>query len=230
MPDKPLPTTEGEWNLLIQTLNTKLPGFAGVLGTPAADTDFLANQAPNFSYLVTIAPQVSDAKEAFTSYKNAAFDGDPNAVPATAPTFPKITPPNAIASGIIPMVKAIIKRIKSSAGYNDTIGEELGLVDSGAPSLSPDLLTAELKLTAKSGSRVEIAFSKQGQDAMRVEFKRKNDTSFQLAGVYLSSPGTHDAPSVPPEDPESRQYRGILLKKNDPVGNYSPDYTVVTTP
>ena len=65
---------------------------------------------------------------------------------------------------------------------------------------------------------------------MRVEFKRKGESNWTLADVFTSSPGIHDAPSVPPDEPESREYRGVLIKKNTAVGNVSPAYTVVTTP
>ncbi len=89
---------------------------------------------------------------------------------------------------------------------------------------------AALVVTALPRGKVSIAFSKQGQDAMRGEFKRKKDTEWLLAGIWTTSAGIHDEPSVPPGDPESRQYRGILLNKNEPFGNYSTIYTIVTTP
>ncbi len=230
MAEKPFPTNEAETNLLIQNLAAKLPGLAGTLGVASGDVDFIVKQAPNYAYLVTIAQQVSDAKESFTAFKKAVFEGDPVATPPAPPTFPAVSPPSPVASGIENQVKAIIKRIKSSAGYNDTIGEELGLVDGGNNLIDPNNLTAELKFKVLGGSEVQISFSKQGQDAMRVEFRRKGDTKWGLAGVFTSSPGIHDDPPASPGDPESRDYRGTLIKKNKPIGNPSPTYTIVTTP
>lgn len=230
MADKPFPNTEPEVNLLFQTMKTQLPLVNGQLGLVQADVDFFVKQADNYQYLLNVAQEISDQKEAFTAFKRSIFEGDPLAPAPTPPIFPTVAGPQPFINGLETEAKAIIKRIKASAGYNQTIGEQLGLVDTGPAPFNPNDLTAALKITSKSGSVVEIAFSKQGQDAMRVEFKRKSETEWGLAGVYLSSPGTHAVPSVPPDEPESRQYRGSLLKKNDPIGNLSPIYTVVTTP
>lgn len=230
MADKSFPTNEAEVNLLFQTMATVLPTVNGQLGLAQVDVDFFVKQASNYQYFLTAAQEISDKREAFTAFKRSIFEGDPLAPAPVPPVFPVIAPPQPLVNGLETEAKAIIKRIKASSGYNPTIGEELGLVDTGPATFKADDLTAALKIQSKSGSVVEITFSKQGQDAMRVEFMRKGETAWNLAGVYLSSPGTHITPSVPPDEPESRQYRGSLLKKNDPIGNVSPIYTVVTTP
>ena len=230
MPDKEFPGTEAEVNLLFQTMKTVLPTVNGQLGLAATDVEFFIKQADNYQYLITVAQEISYQKEAFTTFKRSIFKGDPLAPPPVPPAFPGISGPQPFFSGLETEAKAIIKRIKASAGYNQTIGEQLGLVDTGPAPFNPNDLTAALKITSKPGNIVEIAFSKQGQDAMRVEMKRKSETEWGLAGTYLSSPGTQAVPSIPPDEPESRQYRGVLLKKNDPIGNLSPIYTVVTTP
>ena len=230
MADKEFPRTEAEVNLLLQTMATVLPTVNGQLGLDGTDVAFVIKQAENYQYTLNVAQEISDQREAFTSFKRSLFKGDPLAPAPNPPVFPVIALPNPAANGIEETLKAIIRRIKASAGYNDTIGEQLGLVDTGFNPISPDTLTAELKLKALSNSRVEVAFSKQGQDAMRAEFRRKGDTSWSLAGIYTSSPGVHEVASIPADDPESREYRGVLVKKNQNVGNYSPIYVVITTP
>ncbi|MEQ1923049.1 MAG: hypothetical protein ABL952_11145 [Pyrinomonadaceae bacterium] len=230
MPDKSFPTNEADTNLLFQTMKTQLPLVNGQLGLAAADVNFFVVQADNYQYILNVTQEISDQREAFTAFKKSLLDGDPKDTPPDPPVFTIITLPQPAFNGMEAEAKAIIKRIKASAGYNTTIGEQLGLVDTGEAPLNPNALTAELKCTAKPDGVVEIAFSKQGQDAMRGEFKRKNDTEWQLAGIWPTSPATHNVPSVPPGDPESRQYRGVLIKKNEPIGNYSPIYTIVTTP
>ena len=177
-----------------------------------------------------MAQSVSDSKEAFTTFKKAVFDGDPAAPMPAEPTFNSVSMPGGPQSGIVAGIKAIVKRAKTSAGYTETIGDDLGFIEGDNNALDPTTLTAALKIKPLSGSVVQINFSKQGQDAMRVEFRRKGDTKWGLAGVYTASPGIHAEPPVTPDDPESRDYRGTLIKKNVAVGNYSPTYTIVTTP
>ena len=120
--------------------------------------------------MLNIAQEVSDQREAFTTFKRSLFAGDPNDPPPTPPVFSSIALPQAAFNGMEAEAKAIIKRIKASAGYNQTIGEQLGLVDTGDAPFNPNDLFAALKCSARAASEVEISFSKQGRDAMRVEF------------------------------------------------------------
>lgn len=229
MADKPFPQDESGINLLLQNLAAKINSYKVVLGITNTDVTFLSEAAANYQYLINITPQVSDSKEAFTQFKGDYINGDANDPVPAAPVFPSISVPNPAVLGIVPGTKGVIKRIKASAAYTDTIGEDLGLVDTGGKELVENL-TAALTLKALSNSRVEVSFSKQGQDAMKVMFKRQGDAAWSLAGIYTSSPGVHDVANVPPDEPESREYKGVLLKKNAEVGNESPAYTVVTTP
>src|SRR5690606_26921994 len=110
------------------------------------------------------------------------------------------------------------------------MGEALGLVTSGGESIAPGDVVPSITPKAVNDGVVEIKFKKSGFTAIRIDYRKKGDSEWQLAGVYTNSPGLHNAPSVPPGQPEAREYKGILLKKNQPVTQYSPTYTVVTTP
>ncbi len=230
MADKSFPTSESDINLLFQTLKAKLPAHKAELGLTDDEITSQSNDADNFGYLITIAPQVSDSKESFFEYKDHIINGEISTVQPPAPTFPSVSPPEHPFPGIVKRARLLIKRIKSATGYTQQIGEDLGLVDNTGNAFVPDLLTAVLKLKAKPNSRVEITFSKQGQEAMLVEYKRKDDAKWNLAGTYTASPATHNLDPAVADEPETRQYRGTLIKKNDPVGNTSPSYTIVTTP
>ena len=186
MADKAFPSDEAGTNLLFQTMKDVLPMVAALLGLASADVDFFVKQADNYQYLLNVGQAISDQREAFTAFKRSIFEGDPLAPPPIPPVFPTIVGPQPFVNGLETEAKAIIKRIKASAGYNQTIGEQLGLVDTGPAPFNPNDLTAALKLTSKPGSVVEFVFSKQGQDAMRVERQRKGETIWSLAGIYTS--------------------------------------------
>ena len=230
MADKPFPTNEADLNLLLQTFKAKLPLHATALGLTPAEVTTESEDAENFNYVITMAPQVMDAKDAYFAFKDLLIDGEISTVQPPMPTFPTVTTPQHPFPGIKKRTRMLIKRIKASPGYTTQIGEDLGLIENDQQSLNPNELFAELKLRAMSDSRVEITFSKQGQDAMQVTFRRKGDTAWTAAGTYTSSPAVHTAPPTVPGDPESREYRGILVKKNEPIGNMSPSYNIVTTP
>lgn len=232
MREKPFPTTQSGISLLLKILQENLTAFAVILGILPAEVTRISDDADNYGYMITAAALVEESRDAFYAYKGIIIDAAPGTPAPGVPVLPVIAMPAAVTPGIVPNLRLTIKRIKASAGFNDVIGEALGLLESGTGEIpgGPESLTASLTVAAKPSGRVEIAFSKQGQSGMRAEFKRKSETVWGLAGDYTKSPANHIAPSVPPDEPESRQYRGILMSNNEPVGNYSPIYTVVTTP
>lgn len=228
--DKRLPTTEAEWIALMQNIVAKLPTYESVLGLTTTEVTQQAHDSENYEYLINLSQQVTDSKDAFFAFKELVVDGEITTVIPPNPTFPTINPPRDATPGIIRRLRLLIKRIKASTGFTDQIGEDLGLLENVPNAIVPQDIVPELKLKALTNSRIEISFSKKGFDAMRVEYQRKNDTGWQLAGVFTSSPALHEqAPEVPGE-PESRVYRGVLMEKNVAVTQYSPTYTIVTTP
>ncbi len=228
--EKKLPTNEAGWNLLLQNFVAKLPGYAIALGLTPTEVTTQADDAQNFDYLITVAQQVTDSKDSFFAFKDLVIDGEISTIQPPPPIFPTISMPQHPFPGIIKRFRLLVKRIKASTGYTEQIGEDLGLLENVPNSIVPQDIVPEMKLKALTGSRVEISFSKKGFDAMRVEYQRKNDTGWQLAGVFTSSPATHELPPELAGEPESRSYRGVLMEKNVAVTQYSPTYTIVTTP
>jgi hypothetical protein len=228
MADKPFPTTEPEANVFLQNLASKLPGYTTELSVSASEITQLTNGAANFNYLLNAATQVSDSKEAFTDFKQNMFYGEVKG-PSAPPVFPAIALPMADNAGIVTFVKALLKRIKASAGYTKQIGEDLGLIVDTPDELIPGNIVPEINVKAVEDGQVEIKFSKNGLDAIRIDWRVKDATTWELAGSYTTSPAIHDHPSGEGK-PEAREYRGRLLKKNEPVSQYSATYNVVTTP
>jgi hypothetical protein len=228
--DKPLPTNEAERLIFMQNCVVKLPLYAAALGLTPLEVSTQADDTLNYEYLITVPQQVNDSKDAFYSFKELVIDGAITNVIPPDPTFPVIATPKSATPGIIKRIRLLVKRIKASTGFTDQIGEDLGLLENVPNSIVPQDIVPDMKLKALTGSRVEISFSKKGFDAMRVEYQRKNDNGWQLAGVFTSSPAIHELPPELPGEPESRSYRGVLMEKNVAVTQYSPTYTIVTTP
>lgn len=228
MPEKPFPKSELEINVLLQGLAVKVPPNQATLGLTAGDITALTENAANFDYLVNVAQQVSDSKQAFTDFKNDMFYGEPGFSPAL-PTFPTITTPATISGGIITWLKALLKRIKAAPGYTEQIGEELGLIVDNPEPLVPGDIVPELKIAALNDDQIEIKFSKQGLDALRVDWRPAGTEDWLTAGVFTSSPAIYQHNS-PGKNPQAIEIRGRLLQKNNPVSQYSPIYQVVTNP
>lgn len=230
MAEIPFPTSEAGISQWLKTAVTKLPGYKTELGISNPELSRIAADSVNFDYLVSMSAQIDDTKDAFYQYKRTILNGELIEPLPTPPAFSSISLPDTGAVGIVTFAKFIWQRSKKAGGYTTQIGEDLGWISNDELE-TPEQITAALtSLKALSNSRVEMTFSKQGQDAMKILFKRQSESKYSLAGVYTASPAIHEEDPLDPDTPESRQYKGILMKKNEEIGNESPIYTVVTTP
>ncbi len=228
MAEKPLPTSEGDWEIFIENLAEKLPAEQAALGLTVGDTVRLSAAALNFDYLRNVANQMKDTNDAFYEYKKSMFYG-PMEGTFEPPTFPIVTLPELGEPGIIPWVRQLVQRIKASPAYTEQMGENFGFIVNGSEGIAPGEIVPTIKLAALTFGRVEIKFGKQGLDGIQIEWRPKGEQAWQLADKYTSSPAIHEAPS-PDDKPQAREYRAILLKKNQAVSQFSAIESVTTTP
>ncbi len=226
------PVSQAERNLLLQSLKTKLANYQATFGL--SDETIRQNQddAVVYEFLIITANQLENDVAEFFGYKSTVSDGDIN---LPTPAYPTVSIPAlpalaiGVKAGIIPRTKALIRFIKAHPNYTTEIGDDLGINWSGGDPIAPDQLVAGLNPRSMPNDKVEISFSKQGQQAMRIQKRLKGETDFSTVAEPASSPYLDETPSTG-GNPEQREYRGILLDKNQAVGQYSPIYTVVTTP
>ena len=213
-------------NLLLQLWAAKLPASQVLLNLPLAEVDQIVEDAANFDYIIGYTTEFRTESNAYYEFKDSMFNGEPGAVMAT-PAVAPFASPFPLKPGIINRVEAMRQKIYSASDLTDELGLELDVYmpEGGEP--DTESLIAALVIGARPNGVVRIQFSKQGMGAMRIQYKGPGDTEWQLVGDFSTSPALHNKPS---DQPESRVYRGILLEKDQPVGNYSPIYTVVTTP
>ena len=89
-------------------------------------------------------------------------------------------------------------------------------------------IAPELKVSTSSGYNVTIAGSLKGMDAMRVEYRAKNG-NWTLAGFFTNMPNQFVVSPQSPGEPEVGHVRGVFIKKNQPIGNPSPEYPVTVS-
>jgi hypothetical protein len=228
MPDKPFPRTEGDLHVFVQNLATRLPAHNNIFDFTTIELAKLESHAVNLGYIRALTVQVNDSKHAFTDWKQKMLHGD-NALLGELPTFPEVALPEANWSGLVPFVKNIVKRIKAHPGYNEFIGEDLGLIVDNPTSTPDEDMIPEIELKAINNGKIEIRFKRAGFDSIRIDWRPKGEQTWQLAGVYTNSPAVHDHAS-PGDAPEAREYRAIFLRKNEAVSKFSSTYNIVTTP
>lgn len=90
-------------------------------------------------------------------------------------------------------------------------------------------LTVELKVSVQPGYVVRVGGSLQGMDAMRVEYKKNGASGWSNAAFLTKLPADVTITPATPGQPESGHIRAILIRKNEDVGNFSPEYPVTVS-
>lgn len=222
-----IPKDEEGRNTMLQLMKLNLQGHAEILGLSADDVSQTALDADAVDYLETW----QNAAEAFakeaSKYKDLIINGKDK---PTTP-LPVFVPPDSaritFSVGVIKRLRLLIRKIKSSANYNESIGRDLYIFREKRRTPN-DEKKPTLEVKALVDDKVELKFNKQGMKAVR--FKRVlADGTTQSVADATDSPYIDETPS-PNGKPEKRQYQAVYLENNKPVGQYSDIKTVVTAP
>jgi hypothetical protein len=228
-----IPSTMAAQLVMFQNVRAKSDVYRDVLPLTLEQIDRLNLICDIFVNAYNYATQAKSAMEGVTRWRDNIFNGSPAGSPASRPPiFMDATMPTASFIGIFEEFRKMIDLIKSLPGYTRAIGEDLMIVASqttGADTNSIDNPVApELKVSASSGYNVKITGSLKGMDAMRVEYRPKNG-EWVTAAFFTKLPGDFTVMPQTPGAPESGHVRGILIKKNESVGNPSPEYPVTVS-
>ena len=100
-----------------------------------------------------------------------------------------------------------------------------------ADAISEGDIQAEMKITPMGNYTVQFVFSKQGMNALRIEWRYAGTTNpWGHVDTFDTSPAVAQIEAQTPGQPAAVEFRCRLVRKNQPVGQYSPTYTVYVTP
>ena len=213
------PKTWGALLPFLQNLSAKAPHYVAQLNVTPAELEFLTRMSAACAALVNFQHQAKNFAEDWTRLRDQCFDGATTAPPPAWPAWNgPATPPVALESGCNIKLRALLHRWKTAAGYNDAIGENLGLV---GPVIAVDAVGAQPELRVKLvAGRPEISASLEHFDAVELEVDRGE--GFALLDVSTGPP-VRDAHPLPAAGTSAVwTYRGILRAKNTRVGQWSP--------
>ena len=167
----------------------------------------------------------ADAK-ADTAYR-AFMDTGSGAFPQPPPAHTPIPdPPPVPLPGILTRLFAQVVRVKNGLGFNDYIGNELGVISSPDTTDHP---WPEFSLDYEHGPdlhRVRISFIKHGHDGVWIEC-RINGGEWVALGADNAKPHYDTRPLLDPALPEVREYRLRWWDKGEPNGEFSPIQKIV---
>ena len=215
------PTTEAGQVVWLTNYALKLPIHGPVCGIGEEE---IANTLKDIRYYIWMLqhlnPVVHHYAKETTAHKVHMINGGGNETASLpqAPFFPD--PPPIPAPGIQKRLFAQIIRLKASAGFNDAIGKDLGVIGTGTTIEHPMpefTATVELGMT---GLRVRLDFKKYGHDGIWIEC-RINGGEWDFLAVDTVKPYLDERPLAPGNTHETREYRMRWWDKSAPHGEWS---------
>ena len=202
----------------LQNICAKAPNYVTQLGITPADLSFLNLTCALCSALNDYQNRAKRFAEDWTGLRHSCFLGPITTAPPVWPAWTgPATAPIGLEAGCGVKLRAMIKRWKTAAGYNDPIGEDLGIV---GPEDNVDPATAQPELrVALVAGHPEISAGLQGFDS--VEFEVNRGAGFAMLDVSTGGPVVDNHVLPPPGDSDVWTYRGILRVNNARVGQWS---------
>ena len=220
-----LPLTEEAKVTWLNNLASKLPNHSATLGISTETVTSVQKDAAMFSYMINLVNSFKAGLSERVSYKDIIKNAPEGTAVGPVPVFNHIAPPTVVPAGIFIRVRRLVKNIKSNPNYNDSIGNDLGII--GAET---DEAILEMKPVLKvklSAGKPEIIWKKGNADSIDLYVDRGDGKSY----VYLandSAPNYTDTAILSNGAKVSEwKYKGIYRIKDEQVGQFSDEISVV---
>ena len=216
------PTNEAERVIWLTHFCNKLPIHASDLGINALE---LASTLADVGFYVWVIgtwyPAVQKNSLEATAYKANIANGTGNNVMPLPTAVVFANAPTVCVPGILSRLSTLVQRIKISSAYNDSIGQDMGIIGSLDTSVH---LVPDFTATTERGSdfeRVKINFTKYQHDGVSIE-SRRNNGSWEFLNIAMVKPFYDERPLLDNTAPEIREYRLRWWDKGVANGELSP--------
>ena len=213
----------------LATFKNAIGGYATDLGLAPAEVTAQAADAAYFEYVMACQAVMKNGAQQWTQWKKFARNGTGLNSPTDGPVVPPAFPASvtAVSPGVELRFRALVKKIKASSAYDQSVGEALGI--EGPDQVVPDLATIQPDIKAKaSGDHVliEWGWGKNGAflDLCEIQVDR-NDTKGFVLLAYDSTPNYTDTQPFP-SAPIKWTYRAIYRVGDSQVGQWSKPVSV----
>ena len=231
-----------------QTFKLNIGNYSAVLGLTADQILGQAQDADYFSYVLQCELAMQNGAQQWASWKDIVRGGSLPVMPAAQPVvtvaktgasprtavasaapvmpvFPDPVP--AVAPGVEPRFRLLVKQIKANSNYNEAMGEALGI--EGAQQTGPDLTTIQPVIDATlSGGQVLVGWGWGGNsaflDMIELQVDRGDGKGFVLLATDTTPNYTDTTPL--PATPTKWKYKGIYRVGDQRVGLWSNEVSI----
>lgn len=227
------PTNEAEEIKWLSNFINKLPSHSSTLKLP---TDQVTNIIADIQFYLWIMQQYNPATQRFsqesTANKNHVANGSGTEL-CTLPAFPTFTQiPAARLPGVVKRIAKFVQLIKLSNTYNESIGQDLGIIGSLENFKTSEYITVSFLAVNERGDQgehVKITFKKHGHDGVWIE-GRRNNSDWEFLGITIVKPWYDERALLQAGTPEIREYRLRWWDKSAPNGDFCPVQRVTVGP
>lgn len=213
---------------VMRLAGSQIDKYSVQLGLTPGQVDRLQAIPVEYEFAVNLAQQSRATNKAVRGWRDAVISNIwSNKLAPERPMFNNSPAPVGTKLGLVAEFRELVRIIKASTGFREPIGFALSIMP---PQHEPkDLreIAPTLAVTANEGFTIKVNASLLGMDAIRIEIQRKGSNQWELLAVLTHLPATLRVVPTVAGAPEAIGVRGILLKKNNPVGGPSPTANTV---
>lgn len=227
-----IPEDEPGFNEWYKTFSANLGAVAATVEVSMAKVARAVNDSAAFDYLIERNNIVRVYKEAESSAKSSASGGEPSTEAVVLPNLnlPDVPDGVVIHHGIMKWANNLVQQIVENENCTPEIENFLNIELKGG-NAPDDTISGEIKSAAAgNGGVISLKCAMQGYKGYRVYSMRGDEADFIKIGDSMQTEFTDDRPNLVSGQPEKRQYKVIMIEKNQPVGDYSDVKIVVTKP
>ncbi len=222
------PTVLAAQAVVAGNIKIKISNHATALSLTPADITEIQDTCGAFIAAFEYTNQSKGTMQGVTQWRERVFNGDPDVALAPAPPEFRTAPDIPFPQGVVVRIQRIRDRILLNKGYNQGIGEDLGLIGPEEAPKNPLTTRPELKTAAGNDYTVRLVGSMQSMEAMRVEWAPKGG-AYRTVAFLTSTPANITITPEVPGKPESGSVRAVFVRKNQDFGQYSADYPVTVS-
>lgn len=226
------PLTRPKQLIMFTNVKAKIDGYKASLPLAQAKIDRIILICDIFIAVYNYVEQTRATMKNLTDWQDLIFTAEGgtqgDAAPAV-PAFQTLTMPLGSFVGIFEEFKELVEDIKTADNYTEGIGEDLMIVASEPDDLVVDDIVCGITPQALPNSyKIRISGSLQGMNAVQAQYQPKGSNALQ--NFFLTKLPA-EITVVPAEagQPESGFVRGVLIKDNAPIGQWSPDFPVTVS-
>lgn len=205
----------------------KFNQLAADLGFSGAEIAAVKNDELVVQWLLDAENAFEANLDGFRKFRDESLYGEKNDPAPVEPVTVLPAAPAEFTSAIIERLVNLVERIQLAPKYTEEIGAQFDILGKPADSIAPEDLKPVLKVKALPNFQIQIEFKRGDTNGILIQTQTGAENTWTEAGRFFSSPAML---TVGCGTPQTVRLRGRYLMKNEPVGEYSDIFQIVTNP